>query len=69
MEKCKSKDVLKRTKLKLTRQRIHLLNEIIDLETTFTAGSLYKKVRDDMDLVTIYRVLNVFVKNSIIREL
>ncbi len=68
MEKCKSNDVLKSTKLKLTRQRIRLLNEIIDMETTFTAGSLYKKVKDDMDLVTIYRVLNVFSKNKIIRE-
>ena len=68
MEKCKSKDVLKRTKLKLTRQRILLLNEIINMETTFTAGTLHKKVKDDMDLVTIYRVLNVFLENSIIRE-
>jgi len=68
MDKCDSKVVLKRTKLKLTKQRVLLLEEIINMGSTFTAGSLYKKVEDNMDLVTIYRVLNAFVENNIIRE-
>ena len=68
MEKCESRDVLKRMKLKVTRQRVILLDEIINMESTFTANSLYEKVKDHMDPVTIYRVLNIFKENNIIRE-
>ncbi len=68
MDKCDAKTILKINKLKMTNQRIKLLQTIIDSERVFSAASLQEKVKEEMDLVTIYRILSIFLNNKIIRE-
>lgn len=69
MEKCKARELLKSNNLKATSQRILILEEIIDNQELFTANSLFSLVSPNMDLVTVYRVLNKFVEEGIIREI
>ncbi|HPO49120.1 MAG TPA: Fur family transcriptional regulator [Spirochaetota bacterium] len=68
MDKCDAKSLLTKNNLKLTKQRIILLETIIDSEKVFSAASLEEKVKKNMDLVTIYRIISVFLENKIIRE-
>ena len=68
MEHCDAHEVLKHNKIKMTRQRIEVLELIIELQTTFSASILHERLQDHMDLVTIYRILNLFKEKKIIRE-
>lgn len=68
MDKCDAKTLLKQNNLKLTRQRVLLLETIINSGKVFSAISLQGKVENSMDLVTIYRILTIFLENKIIRE-
>ena len=68
MEHCDAHEVLKKNKIKMTRQRIDVLELIIKLQTMFSAYKLHEKLKDNMDLVTIYRILNLFKEKKIIRE-
>lgn len=68
MDKCKAKIILKVNGLKLTKQRILLLETILESEGVFSALSLKKKLKNQIDLVTIYRILSLFLNNKIIRE-
>ncbi|HOL57989.1 MAG TPA: Fur family transcriptional regulator [Spirochaetota bacterium] len=68
MDKCEVTTLLKRNKLKKTEQRELLLQIIINSETLFSAEILYEKVNKNINLVTIYRILNLFIKKNIIRE-
>ena len=52
----------------MTRQRIDVLELIIELQAMFSAYKLHERLKDDMDLVTIYRILNLFKEKKIIRE-
>ncbi|MCP4163721.1 MAG: transcriptional repressor [Deltaproteobacteria bacterium] len=67
MEKCVADVLLKRNGLKKTKQRVLLLDEIIEIGKSFTAAGLFEKFCNSMDLVTIYRTLNLFEKKRIIR--
>ncbi|MBN1500484.1 MAG: transcriptional repressor [Spirochaetes bacterium] len=68
MDKCDSAVILKQNGLKVTQQRLLLLDAIINTDKIFSALSLQDKVNDNMDLVTIYRILTVFLENKIIRD-
>jgi len=68
MDKCSAKNLLIKNSLKLTNQRELLLKTIIDSDSIFSAISLQEKVNDSMDMATIYRILTVFLKKNIIRE-
>ncbi len=69
MDKCISQILLKHNGLKITKHRIIILDEIIKIGVSFTAGNLFKKFSNIMDLVTIYRTLSLFEEKKIIREL
>ncbi|MCG8572424.1 MAG: transcriptional repressor [Spirochaetes bacterium] len=66
---CDAKTLLKQNNLKITKRRILLLEKIIDSGKCFSAISLQEKVENNMDLATIYRILTLFLKNKIIREI
>jgi len=68
MDKCSAKNLLIENGLKLTSQRELLLDTIINSDSIFSAISLQEKVNASMDLVTIYRILTVFLNKNIIRE-
>ena len=69
MDKCDAATILKQNSLKLTQQRLLILESIINSEKVFSTNSLQKKIRNSMDLVTIYRILSVFLEKKIIREI
>jgi Fur family ferric uptake transcriptional regulator len=68
MDKCSARELLEANDLKVTKQREILLDEIIKTGVSFSANSLFKKLINSMDLVTIYRILNVLSVKKIIRE-
>ena len=67
MDKCEARNLLKINNLKSTRQRVLLLEHIIKFHSIFTANSLIELVKDNMDTVTVYRILSTFQKAGIIR--
>lgn len=70
MNKCIPEDVLNKNSIKNTKQRIEVLQCIIDLCEPFNTRDLYLKTRDniDIDQVTVYRILKIFLKKELIRE-
>jgi len=68
MDRCDAKELLKSKNMKATKQRVQLLEEIIDKQILFTANDLFKKLSNQMDLVTIYRILNLFQESGLVRE-
>lgn len=69
MEKCKSIDLLKNHKLKATKQRIELLDTILNLKKrVFSPKELTSPSGLKMDQATIYRILNQLRTSGIIRE-
>lgn len=65
---CDSKEILRENSIKVTRQRLELLEKILSMDTMFTAQKLHETLIDSMDLATIYRIIQVFLEKSIIRE-
>lgn len=69
MGKCTPELLLKNNNLKVTTQRVLILERIIHADTHFSANSLHNELSKSMDLVTIYRTLNIFHESKIIREI
>ena len=57
-------DILKKNNLKVTKQRIDVLESIIKLEDAATITNIIKNC--NMDKSTIYRILDTLVKHNII---
>ena len=68
MDKCKAEALLTGKKIKLTRQRLSVLELIISLGGSFCADDLFSELKNDMDLVTIYRNLILLCREGILRE-
>lgn len=63
------KEILKSKGIKATRQRIYLYELLKKQEKPLTAEDIYllaKKEIDYFNLSTVYRVLDIFVKNNLI---
>lgn len=69
MDKCDSRNLLRTNNLKVTKQRLMLLNSIISSNSIFSANDLHKELKSDMDLATIYRILGAFLEKGIVREI
>lgn len=69
MDKCNAMDLLKTHNLKSTKQRLALLGVILEVESLFTAKILFDRLKEKMDLVTIYRILDVLKSKGIVREI
>ena len=69
MDKCNALTLLKEHELKVTKQRKLLLDEIIEIEESFSANTLYQNMHNEMDMATVYRILNIFKEKRIIREI
>ena len=59
-------DLLKKNNLKVTKQRIDVIKSIMKLEENSTIHNIASSV--DMDLSTIYRIINVLIINNIIEK-
>jgi len=68
MDKCEAPTLLAAKNIKLTRQRLSVLEFIISMDGSFCADDLYTGLKDDMDLVTIYRNLILLCREGILRE-
>lgn len=68
MEECDAVLLLQKHNLKMTNQRLLILNELIKANTFFSAQSLYPLFENEMDLATIYRIITTFQKKDMIRE-
>lgn len=69
MESCDPFIVLTEKKIKKTSQRISVLQLIIDLKSPFTVAGLHSRLKESMDLATLYRIVNLYKENDIIREI
>lgn len=68
MDICRPETLLNLGNIKITRQRLMLLGRIISIDSAFSANDLYEKLEDRIDLVTIYRTLQLLCDRKILRE-
>jgi Fur family transcriptional regulator, ferric uptake regulator len=60
--------ILKDNHLKSTEQRIEILNVIISNSGPFSIQDIKNKLKKNIDLVTIYRFIDILKENKIISE-
>ena len=68
MDKCDAVELLEGQNIKITRQRLSVLDFIISMDSPFCADDLHVALKNDMDLVTIYRNLILLCRKGILRE-
>jgi len=68
MDTCKSESLLNEKRIKVTRQRVTVLDLIISKDSSFCANDLFDELKGKMDLVTIYRNLQILCGEGILRE-
>lgn len=68
MDKCDAVELLEGQNIKITRQRLAVLDFIISMDSSFCADDLHVALKNDMDLVTIYRNLILLCRKGILRE-
>jgi len=70
MDNCSSNVLLKSKQIKITAQRVEILDEIINTNHPFSVNELHSKLKPDLniDLATVYRFINLLTKSEIIRE-
>lgn len=69
-EKAKAfENILRKHHLKVTHPRLTVLEKIFHKDTATSQPELEKSVGDDIDRVTLYRVLNVFEEKGIIHKI
>ncbi len=68
-DKCLSMDIFKKLNLRITKQRIAILDQIIENNHPFTVQYIYESLlhKKPSDLVTIYRFINLMHESGIIR--
>lgn len=68
METNRSESLLNEKKIKITKQRITVLDLIMSKDSSFCANDLFGELSGKMDLVTVYRNLELLCKEGILRE-
>ncbi len=63
-----SESLLSEKRIKVTKQRVTVLDLIISKDSSFCANDLFDELKGHMDLVTIYRNLLLLSKEGILRE-
>jgi Fur family ferric uptake transcriptional regulator len=69
MDECKPEIILKNKNLKVTKQRMLILTEMLEYERPLSANDLHFKFNHAMDLATIYRILCILKEHNILREI
>jgi Fe2+ or Zn2+ uptake regulation protein len=64
----KAREELKKIKSKATKQRMALLTLLIESHKPLTIEEIFKNLDLKMDLSTIYRILDMFVKSNIVYQ-
>jgi Fe2+ or Zn2+ uptake regulation protein len=68
MDKCSSEQLLNGKKIKITKQRVVILDQILSEDSSFCANDLYDELKGELDIVTIYRNLQLLSEAGILRE-
>ena len=68
MDRCRSRALLNSKGLKVTRQRIAILDIVIMKESVFSANDIYSDLGGETDLATVYRNLQFFCDENLLRE-
>ncbi len=68
MDKCVSRILLSEKHIKITKQRVIVLDFILSRKSPFTVNDIYNDMKKKLDVVTIYRNLKLFSENKILRE-
>jgi len=68
MDECRSESLLSDRNIKITKQRVTILDLIISRGSSFCANDLYDELKDGLDIVTIYRNLQLLCEEKILRE-
>lgn len=68
MDRCTPESLIEGKRIKLTRQRINVLEAIINTERPFSASDLCHELSDTIDPATIYRNLEMLAGEGIIRQ-
>ncbi|RZK44136.1 MAG: transcriptional repressor [Pedobacter sp.] len=62
-------EILKRNKLKHTKQRVRVLEDINANSSAISQPTLEKKLGNEIDRVTLYRILNTYVEKGILHRI
>ena len=62
-------EILKRNKLKHTKQRIRVLEDISENTAAISQPTLEKRLGKEIDRVTLYRILNTYVDKGIVHRI
>lgn len=68
MKEYTSQLLLGEKRIKVTKQRVTVLNHILSRDSSFCANDLFDELKGKMDLVTIYRNLLMLCREGILRE-
>lgn len=68
MDKCDPELLLSEKNIRITRQRLTVLNAILVREEPFCVNDLHEDIKGEIDIVTIYRNLELLLNENIIRE-
>jgi Fur family ferric uptake transcriptional regulator len=71
MEKINPVNLLRTSKLKVTAGRKHILNILINSEYPLDVSKIVEKLKDtrvEIDQVTVYRILEKFIKTNLIEK-
>lgn len=61
-------DILKNSHLKVTKQRILILTIINKLQEQSTFINIYQNCQKQLNKSTLYRIINIFLKNNILTK-
>ena len=61
-------NLFKKNKLKLTNQRLNVIKSINKLESNATIKNIVNECGNDMDISTIYRIIDLLLEKSIIEK-
>ncbi len=68
MDKCSASSLIEGKNIKLTKQRKAVLESILKRNEPFCASDLYESTEYNIDLATIYRNLEIFFNEGILRR-
>jgi len=68
MDKNRSELLLNEKNIKITKQRVTVLDLIMSKDSSFCANDLFDELKGRMDIVTIYRNLQLLCGEGILRE-
>jgi len=68
MDICNAHETLKSKHIRITKQRLQIMQSILDISNPFSVADVYALNSQIADLATVYRFVRLLQQNSIIRS-